>query len=124
MRKKLDLLAPLAAMAIFILGTMMSGCGTDATTTAVNADAVVIPTVNAAMQIWAAEVNAGKATSNQIVSVSNSYAIYYQSQLILSNLAMAYVTTPSTNLSQAITTAEQAVAASGSNVVAIVNAFK
>ena len=110
----LFLLAPIAAF---------NGCSTSATTTAVNADAVVISGVNAAMTAWASEVNAGKANATQIASVSNAYAAYYNSQLTVSNLAAAYVASPSTNLSTAITTAEQALALSATNIVQIINTF-
>ena len=98
-------------------------CSTPVVNTAVNADAVVISAVNAAMTVWAADVNAGRATAAEVLTVSNAYIAYYNSQIVVSNLAAAYVASPSTNLSGAITTAEQALALSATNIVTIINTF-
>jgi len=99
----------------------LSSCSTDATTTAVNADAVVITSVNAAMTAWAAQVNAGNASAAQVTTVSNLYAIYYQSQIVASNLASLYVSTPTTNLAAAEQAALAAAIASQTNLTFIVN---
>jgi hypothetical protein len=104
-----------------ILATVYSGCSTDATTTAVNADAVVISGVNAAMTAWAAKVNSGAATQAQVTTVSNLYEYYYQAQIVASNLASLYVANPSTNLAGAEQTALAAAVASQTNLVAIIN---
>jgi hypothetical protein len=111
----------LGLLALFLVGSLFVSSCKSATTTALNADAVIITSVNAAMTAWASEVNSGKATAAQITTVSNAYNVYYNSQLTLSNLASLYVASPSTNLSQAILLGEQTLAASATNIVSIVN---
>ena len=98
-----------------------AGCKSDATTTAVQSDAVVITGVNAAMSAWANYVNSGKASPQSIVTVSNVYNLYYQSQLIASNAAVIYAQNPSTNTAAIEQNALAAAIASQSNVVNIVN---
>lgn len=109
------------ALLLCIGSVGLVGCSTDATTTAVNSDAVVITGVNAAMTTWASYVNSGKATIAQVNSVSNAYALYYQSQIIASNLATAYVENPTTNLAGAEQNALVAALQSQTNIVAIIN---
>lgn len=110
----------LAAIAACVV-SVHTGCSTDATSTAVNADAVVITGVNAAMTTWASYVNAGKATQSQVATVSNAYSLYYQAQLVASNAASIYSANPSTNTATAKANALAAALASQSNIVAIVN---
>lgn len=97
-----------------------TGCSSDATSTAVNADATVITGVNAAMTTWAAYVNSGKATQSQLATVSNAYNLYYQSQLIASNLATAYVENPGTNMATAEQNALTAALQSQTNIINII----
>jgi hypothetical protein len=111
-----SIMAAIAGVAVIV------GCKNPATT-ALNSDAVLITSVNAAMTAWKAEVNAGKASPAQVTTVSNAYVAYYNSQIVVSNLAAAYVANPTTDLSGAITTAESALASSSSNIVTIINTF-
>ena len=97
-----------------------SGCAKDVTSNAVNADATVITGVNAAMTTWASYVNSGKATQSQVNTVSNAYSLYYQSQLIASNLAVAYASNPATNLAAAEQNALLAALQSETNIVNII----
>jgi len=60
MRKKLDLLVPLAAMGIFILGTVMSGCSTT-TTTSGPTGTNVVTTVKGIDAATLAEIDAALA---------------------------------------------------------------
>lgn len=110
----LALAAVASALAIII------GCSS-ATQTAINGDAVVIPSVNAAMTAWAAKVNSGDVLATEVASVSNAYSIYYQSQLVASNLASAYASNPTTNLQTAAENAVQAAVASQTNLVQLIN---
>ena len=72
------------------------------------------------MQVWANYVNEGKATQTQVASVSNAYSIYFNSQLVASNLAQAYVLNPSTNLANALQLAVSTATASQTNIVLII----
>lgn len=101
--------------AAFALG----GCA-DAPSKAIQADSVVITSVNVAMSTWASYVNAGNATQSQVAAVSNAYSLYYQFQLIASNTAALYAANPSTNAAAAAQLALSATLASESNVINIV----
>ncbi len=59
------------------------GCTTGINNTAVKAEAGVIPSVNVAMGVWKARVDAGKATQAQVDQVRAVYSTYYNSQLVL-----------------------------------------
>lgn len=124
MKRTFTVLSACALVLSLILAVCIdSGCSTDTVTKAVNADAVTITAVNAAMTTFASYANAGKATPTQITTVSNAYAAYYNAQIVASNAAMLYVQAPSTNLATAETLAIATALASESNIVAIVNAF-
>ena len=98
-------------------------CSTNQATTAVNADALVIPSVNAAMTAWASIVNSGGATAAQVSAVSNAYSTYYNAQLAASNAASIYVANPSTNLAGVIANLEATALASQSNLTSIISTF-
>ena len=99
------------------------GCSTDTASTAVNAEALAIPTVNAAMTTWSAYVASGKATAAQIATVSNTYSVYYQAQLAASNAASIYVANPSTNLAGVLANLEATALASQTNITTIISTF-
>ena len=107
--------------ACIALALGFAGCGTTATTTAVNSDAVLIQTVNGALAAWAAYVNAGKATRSQVDTVSNAYNVYFNSQVVASNASYLYVISPTTNSSQVVSLTLAAALASQTNLVAIIN---
>jgi len=97
-----------------------TGCQS-ATNTAVQADAVIIPTGNAAMTAWAAYVNAGKATIGQINTVSNAYFLYYNAQLTASNAAVIYANNPTSTFGGALTNDLLLAQSSETNIIAIVS---
>ena len=109
-------------LALFSFGAaaIITGCNANQVGKAVQADSLVITGGNAAMTAWAARVQAGQATAAQVNTVSNAYALYYNSQLILSNAAMAYVANPATNLATAAELALATATAAESNLVGIV----
>lgn len=107
---------------LMVLGLVIGmGCGTDATTKAVQADAVVISAVNPAMALWAKYVNSGKATVSQVTTVSNVYFTYYQAQLVASNAATVYAENPSTTAGIAASNALVAASLAQTNIINIVN---
>lgn len=110
-----------ACAIIVAIAAIVCGCKTPIATTAINADSVVIQSVNASMSAWAAYVNAGKAKASDVASVSNAYTIYYNAQLIASNAASAYATNPTTNAAMAVQIALTTALLSQTNIIAIVS---
>lgn len=120
----------LACLVIVTAFALTPGCGTAAKTAAA-ANGVVIVGVDSAMQAWASytskQVTPGTPPTPQlnseILTVSNAYVGYYNAELTFSNVQSAYVQSPSTNIASAITTAGNALAASETNIVALVTLF-
>jgi len=75
------------------------------------------------MTAWASYVNAGKATEQQITTVSNAYNTYYNAQLVASNAVTVYLINPTTNLQSMVMDATTAVANSKTNIVNIISSF-
>lgn len=107
----------------FAVSVLVQGCSSNSVQTAVAAEGVTIPSVNAAMTAWSQYVASGKATAQQITTVSNAYAAYYQSQLMASNAASIYVANPSTNFAGVLVNLEATALASETNVVNLIKAF-
>jgi hypothetical protein len=101
--------------------SLETGCSTDATSTAIKADAVTIAAVNAAMGAWSGYVAQGKATPQQITTVSNAYNVYYNAQIFASNAAMLYINSPTTNAAGVEALAIAAALASETNIVSVIN---
>jgi hypothetical protein len=113
--------ALILTMFVIAINLLETGCSTDATSTAIKADAVTIAAVNAAMGAWSGYVAQGKATPQQITTVSNAYAVYYNAQIFASNAAIMYVNSPTTNAAGVEALAIGAALASETNIVAIIN---
>jgi hypothetical protein len=101
---------------------LVQGCSTSEALQAGQANGAVVASADAAMQAWSGWVKTHPTTSAaSILAVSNAYNVYYNSELVVSNLCVAYVTNPSTNISGLITLATRTVAASQTNLANIVN---
>ena len=59
---------------------VVPGCKSP-TTTVVQAEGVLITTVDTGMKVWATYVNAGHATQAQVDKVKAAYNVYYTAQL-------------------------------------------
>lgn len=91
-----------------------------ACSTALKTNGVVITTADAGMQVWAGYTQTHKVSAAQILTVSNAYVAYYNSELVLSNAFMVAVTQTNNSLLQTLTqTANQ----SQANLIAIIQEF-
>lgn len=111
---------------VFFLGCVLLpfiplGCTSNQAQTALTADATAVAAVNTAMALWSDYVNSGKATPQQITTVSNAYQLFFQSQLIASNTAAIYAANPSTNIAAISLNATAAALSSESNIVNVIN---
>lgn len=60
----------------------LPGCGSTPASKAAQGERIVIHSVNDAMTEWAAYVNAGKATAQQIKDVQTAYDAYFAAQQV------------------------------------------
>lgn len=110
------------ALVLLCLG-LVYGCSTSAVTTTAKANAAAVATVDAAMTGWATYTKSHTVPANTILAVANAYNVYYDSELVVSNVLTAYVTNPSTNNGAIVTAAIVGVAQSQSNLLNIVSTF-
>jgi len=105
MRKTLSLL--ILAASCVLIAVELSGCGTTPTQTAANIETVGVPTVDAAMHTWANWCAATNATAAQINTVSNAYTVYFNAQIVASNVLAYAASNPGTtvNISNIVNTA-------------------
>ena len=85
----------------------LTGCGTTPTQTAASIETVGVPTVDAAMHTWANWCAATNATAAQINTVSNAYTVYFNAQIVASNVLACAASNPGTtvNISNIVNTA-------------------
>lgn len=115
---KVGLLALVIGGSLFLA----QGCKTSVALQAGQANGAIVASADAAMQAWSGWVKTHPSTSPaSILAVSNAYNVYWNSELVVSNLCVAYVSNPTTNISSLITVATQTVAASQTNLANIVN---
>jgi len=111
------------ALTISLAAGLLFGCVTSVPVAVNTANGAAITTVDAAMKAWAAYTQAGLATSNQIVAVSNSYNLYYNSEYVLKSALITVA--QSTNGTTIDTTALQAIVTvasqSETNIINIIN---
>ena len=95
----------LFASVFCVVGALFAGCQST-TQLATGVETVTVPTVDAAMGTWAKYCYATNATAQQINDVSNAYIVYFNSQLIASNvLAYAAANPTGVNVSNVINAA-------------------
>jgi hypothetical protein len=88
----------------------------------IQAEGVVVTTVDAGMRGWAIYVQSGKATQAQIDAVKAAYNTYYNAQVIAESALEAYVSNGSTN-SVDSTTAQASVIAAENSLLALLNQY-
>jgi hypothetical protein len=110
-------LSPLAAVVII-------GCNSTPTTIAAKGEAVLIPSVNVAMTLWADYVNQGKATQQQVDTVKTYYDIYYRLQLKAKAAFEDVLATNSPANQVALAAALTSVRNADTNVVNMITTFK
>jgi len=104
------------------LSLLVSGCTTSQQTTAINAEGVVITTVDTGMKGWALYVNAGKASPVQIANVQTAYNAYYTAQLAAQAALSTLVTSGSTNTVD-VATANASVLTAENSLLALLNQY-
>ena len=113
----LSLLAPAAGI---LLALAMPSCTSSTALVASKANGTVIATVDQAMTAWAAYTQTHAVPASSILAVSNDYVAYYNAELVVSNLTVSYVASPSTNLSTALSAAINGVGANQTNLINII----
>ncbi len=102
--------------------TYLTGCGTPGSS-AHKAEVITLPSVNVAMEQWAAYVKAGKATQGQVDTVKATYSDYYSSQLAAHTAETAWVNSKSAADQTTFVTAATTASAKGAAVVALVTTY-
>ena len=108
-------------LCLFLIGgtavPIITGCNTVGTT-AYKVEAVVIPTVDAAMNTWGDWVRAGKATQAQVDAVKGYYNQYYAAQLKLHDALVKYVSASSSTNSAPVESAALSAASAAASAAA------
>lgn len=103
---------------------MSPGCASTPAGKVYQAEGVAIHSVNTAMQIWADQVKAGKATQEQIDTVKRAYAVYYDAQQVAKAALEKWIASGSPNDQAACTLANNAAANAVSAVVNLVQLYR
>ena len=80
------------------LACFLTGCGTTPTQVAANTETVAVPSVDAAMHTWADYCAGTNATAAQINTVSNAYNVYFNAQIVASNVLAYAASNPGTTV--------------------------
>jgi hypothetical protein len=108
------------AFGLLLFG-LASGCKSDATVAASAVNGAVVTSVDAAMTGWASYTKTNiNVSAASILAVSNAYQVYYNSELVLSNLSTVYVSNPTTNAARLIGDAVTTIGLSATNLLNIV----
>jgi hypothetical protein len=82
LKSKADLiLLVFAATLVFTIPEVLSGCATTPQGKVVQAEAIIVPSVDVAMTGWAAYVQSGRANRLQVNAVHKAFDVYYTTQL-------------------------------------------
>lgn len=110
---------------LMLVGLLIfAGCSTDAVKTTAAANGTIVASVNIAMQNWATYVATHtNVTASAINSVSNAYNVYYNSELLASNVLSVYASNPSTNNAVLAQQAISGIAMSQTNILNIIETF-
>jgi hypothetical protein len=100
---------------------LLSGCKSNPVADASASNQTFIATVDIAMQNWATYTQTHPVSLAKVQAVSNAYNVYWNSELVLSNLSTIYVANPSTNTAALVNNAIATVFTSATNITAIVN---
>jgi hypothetical protein len=117
MKTKIILLALFASTFVFCGATCKNPSAAP-----IQAEGVVVTTVDAGMKGWAIYVKSGKATADQVAAVKAAYNTYYNAQVIAESALEAYVSNGSTN-SVDSTTAQASVIAAENSLLALLNQY-
>ena len=124
MNKALFLMSLLAIAVIF--GNIQSGCATKPVQKVIQAEAILITSVDTGMQIWASYVNAhltdGKVTQKQLDTVKEAYNAYYAAQQSAKAIIEKILSNVSTNQNDALI-ANLAVKNAEAELLKILNAY-
>lgn len=88
---------------LLLCSPLITGCGSTPITTANNANAIIITSVNAGMTLWAAYVKSGKATQAQINAVKSYYTTYYNAELAVKAALEVSISTTNSNAADVAT---------------------
>lgn len=110
---------------LFVIACVLCliACSTNAVKNAAAINGAAITTVDQGMNYWAAYSQTHPVTSNQINTVSNAYTVYYNLELISSNVQAGYVANPTTNTEALASEALIGVVSSRSNLLNLVTMF-
>ena len=111
----------LACLVTVLVASGPIGCGTTATQIATNTETVAVPSVDAAMHTWANYCAGTNATAAQILTVSNAYNVYFNAQIVASNVLAYAANNPGTTVN--ITNVLGTASASAGAVVNIITTF-
>lgn len=100
-----------------------SGCFSTTTGKVVQAEGVIITSVDVGMKSWKDYVVAGKATQNQVDTVKKYYDIYYNAQLASKAALEKYVASKSADDLAATTTASDAVNQAEAGLLTLLNGY-
>jgi hypothetical protein len=133
--KKLIKIGLVVSVSAAIVATIVTGCKSPALNTVVNLDSSVINLATNAMRGWSSYVNSKVNSStnwwvtypslnSQILSVSNSYNSFYQSELVFSNLAIAVAAEPTNaTLATQLATSVAVIGQNATNIYNLVNSL-
>lgn len=115
-------------IAVLVLASLLTGCltgcGTTANNRATQTEAALIPSVNVAMSIWSAQVNAGRATQSQVDTVKIAYQNYYNAQIAFKGvLEKSIVNAQSASTETEVNIANQAVEQAKLSLLTILSQF-
>lgn len=110
---------------MLLVATLLSnpGCSTTPTGKVVQAEGVIITSVDVGMKSWKDYVVAGKATQNQVDTVKKYYDIYYNAQLASKAALEKYVASKSADDLAATTTANAAVTQAQASLLTLLNGY-
>ena len=107
-------------IASLLLGVTIIGCSTDAVKTTAAANGTIVASVNIAMANWATYTQTHTVTAAAINSVSNAYNVYYNSELLASNVLSVYAQNPTTNNATLAAQAISGIAMSQTNILNVI----
>jgi hypothetical protein len=117
---------PAAALKVLTLGLLLAGLAVGCATAVKDLAAVngaAVQSVDQAMTQWSAYTQTHTVSSGSILSVSNAYNAYWNTEIVVSNTLATYVSNPNTNTAEVIQDLLTGVSSSSSNVVNLVSQF-
>lgn len=112
-----------AAAMLMALFFLWGGCSTNAAKNTAAINGAAITAVDQGMSYWAAYSQTHPVSSNEIVTISNAYNVYYNSECVFSNVLTVYAQNPSTNTAVLVGDATQGVLGSSTNLINLIGAF-